>query len=599
MSDRGGKYGGLSREQLVALLEKRDREKKLGLVWERDEIEADLAVDANFIAATLVPELCEKPAPWRNLVIEGDNYDALRWLRMTMAGRIKCIYVDPPYNTGNKDWVYNDRYFSADDRWRHSTWLEFLYRRFTLARDLLTEDGVILVSINDENRAKLELMLDEALPGMRIGSFTWRTRAGTTGESPFFSQDNEYVLVLANKGFDFGGQRSDAKKYKNPDNDPRGPWISVALQTNKDLIERPNSYFPVAHPTNGSLHPCNPNRVWSFQLRGMETARGDTYEDLLDAGLIIFSNEKDFLFHKSIDDLRLAIREKRSHPYLRLDLPDLERWVGVKIGLGTVRKKQFLSQLKRDTRSVSSWIDTRKYAKSDGDRIVLGSDMTAGGTSAIQELFGRKVFNYAKPPSLISSLVQQCTSGDDIILDFFSGSATTAQAVMELNAGDQGERRFIMVSSTERTADEADKNLCRDITAERIRRLNASKDGAYVDLAAEFAYLRCREIDFTDLDYRDGLAPGEAWNALEALHGLPLTPHDPEQKWQAHEGEDIVLVQVDKIAADLTPYLQGLAGRRANVFVYAWAPGQVREAVGAVDFEIHGVRDALVRRFQQ
>ena len=100
-----GKYDDLTHAQLAELLEKRDRTKKLGLVWERDEIEADRAVDANFVACRIVPELSDKPAPWENLVIEGDNFDALRWLRMTHAGRVKCIYIDPPYNTGNQDWV--------------------------------------------------------------------------------------------------------------------------------------------------------------------------------------------------------------------------------------------------------------------------------------------------------------------------------------------------------------------------------------------------------------------------------------------------------------------------------------------------------------
>lgn len=101
-------YESLSQSQLVNLLRKRDNEKKLGLVWERDEIEADAAIDANFIACTLDTGLSDGAAPWRNLVIEGDNFDALRWLRMTYARRVKCIYIDPPYNTGNKDWVYND-----------------------------------------------------------------------------------------------------------------------------------------------------------------------------------------------------------------------------------------------------------------------------------------------------------------------------------------------------------------------------------------------------------------------------------------------------------------------------------------------------------
>ncbi len=162
------KYDDLSREQLLELLRKRDRTKKLGLVWERDEIEADNAVDANFVAATIIPELSDKPAPWRNMVIEGDNYDALRWLRMTMAGQIKCIYIDPPYNTGTTTWVYNDRYINPEDAYRQSAWLEFMFRRLSLARDLLAPSGVILVSINDEQRARLELLMDEVLPGMRL-----------------------------------------------------------------------------------------------------------------------------------------------------------------------------------------------------------------------------------------------------------------------------------------------------------------------------------------------------------------------------------------------------------------------------------------------
>jgi adenine-specific DNA-methyltransferase len=190
-------YDGLTREQLIQILEKRERAKKLGLVWERNEIEADKAVDANFVACTLDLKLCERTAPWSNLVIEGDNFDALRWLRIGFSGRVGCIYIDPPYNTGNKDWVYNDHYFDSNDRYRHSTWLEFLFRRLSLARDLLSEEGVILISINDENRARLELLADEALPGMRIGTFVWRTKDSSNDAERNFSSVHEHVLVYA------------------------------------------------------------------------------------------------------------------------------------------------------------------------------------------------------------------------------------------------------------------------------------------------------------------------------------------------------------------------------------------------------------------
>jgi adenine-specific DNA-methyltransferase len=131
-------YDTLSRGQLIALLKKRDAERRLGLVWERDEIDADKAIDRNFVVAELITDLCERPAPWENLVIEGDNYDALRWLRMTHRGQIKCIYIDPPYNTGNKDWVYNDDYVDANHRFRNSQWLEFLSSGSLIRRAMIT-----------------------------------------------------------------------------------------------------------------------------------------------------------------------------------------------------------------------------------------------------------------------------------------------------------------------------------------------------------------------------------------------------------------------------------------------------------------------------
>jgi adenine-specific DNA-methyltransferase len=264
------KYDDLTREQLVQLLEKRDRQKKLGLVWERDEIDADHALEAEFVAADLLPAKSDPSVAvigWPSLVIEGDNYDALRWLRMTMAGRIKCIYVDPPYNTGAKDWVYNDRYMTREDRWRHSTWLEFLYRRFALARDLLTEDGVILVSINDENRSKLELMLDEVLPGMRVGSLVWRTRTGgNEGGDHFLSDNHEHVLVYGMPGFRFGGSEKALSIYNNSDNDPRGAWTSGDLTINVSYTDRRagKGYYPIYDPDTDTYYPCNPDSVWRY-----------------------------------------------------------------------------------------------------------------------------------------------------------------------------------------------------------------------------------------------------------------------------------------------------------------------------------------------
>ncbi len=142
----------------------------------------------------------------RNLRIGGDNFDSLRLLRATCAGKMRVIYIDPPYNTGNKDWVDNDKFVGANDRWRHSQWLAFLYQRLTLARELLTGDGVIRVSINNENRDRLGLLMNEVFPGRRPGTITWRTRQGSNADqSCFLSVDHEHVLVYGNPGFNFNG----------------------------------------------------------------------------------------------------------------------------------------------------------------------------------------------------------------------------------------------------------------------------------------------------------------------------------------------------------------------------------------------------------
>lgn len=489
------KYDDLSREQLLELLKKRDRTKKLGLVWERDEIEADNAVDANFVAATIIPELSDKPAPWRNMVIEGDNYDALRWLRMTMAGQVKCIYIDPPYNTGAKDWVYNDHYANPEDAYFHSTWLEFLFRRLALARDLLAEDGVILVSINDDQRAKLELLMDEAMPGMRVGSFTWRTRTGGNDtKGAFLSDNHEHVLAYGKSGFRFSGTEKSFDLYRHWDEAKKDFYRTGGdLTQPKNMTERANSYYPLHDSSQDVWFPCNPDSVWRYASNVFGDAkkkiRTRFMEDFVADGYIHFPTEQRVVIWETMDQLMRAVRSgdvpsSGNAPFLREDTPNLDFWVGKRVGFGTPSLKRYKKELKAPTQPLSSWItpnfETDTLPKGDSNEIVAGTNMEAAKT--IKDVFGSKAFNYAKPVTLIRELVRQSTGPRDIVLDFFAGSASTAQAVMELNAEDGEARRLIMVSSTESTPDEPDKNICRDVTAERIRRLNASDNKKFADL---------------------------------------------------------------------------------------------------------------------
>ncbi len=258
-----GQLESLNESQLRRLLVEHLTKQKLGLTWEASAIERDAALNADLVLPRHCPAWSQNPeGGTRNLIIEGDNFDALRLLKATHAGKIRVIYIDPPYNTGNKDWVYNDHYVGANDRWRHSQWLEFLYRRLTLARDLLTPDGVIMVSINDENRARLELLLDEVMPGRRLGTITWRTRQGSNDASSYFlSVDHEHVLVYGNPAFSFNGFVKSYDAYGNSDKDPRGDWMSSDLTCPKDFKERSNLYYPVIDPKTGIAYPANLDRV--------------------------------------------------------------------------------------------------------------------------------------------------------------------------------------------------------------------------------------------------------------------------------------------------------------------------------------------------
>jgi adenine-specific DNA-methyltransferase len=514
----------LSAPQLRRLLTEHLTKQKLGLYWESSAIERDAALNANIVLPRLsepdshgLDKLAGPGTP--NLIIEGDNFDSLRLLKSTHAGKVRVIYIDPPYNTGNKDWVYNDRYVGQNDRWRHSQWLEFLYQRLMLAKDLLTQDGVIMVSINDENRARLELLMDEVLPGRRIGSFVWRSRTGgNDAKGAFFSDNHEHVLVFGNAGFRFTGDEKSYSMYRFQEGDR--VFRLSDLTSPKDMQERPNTYYPIHDSKTDIYYPCNPQRVWAYaskleinsRFSGDEAAikaainglRGDAIEDFAKKGLIWFPPNQRVETFESLEALRLAIAAKDvplsgKTALLFDDMPNLEFWVGKKVGYGRPQFKRFKEGLKNENQPISSWLTPRQedYTLVEGENLPLVGT-TEEGSKELQDLMGSKAFPYPKPRSLIQGLLAQASRPGDTVLDFFAGSGTTGHAVLALNAlePDQPARKFILCSSTEATAKESLKNLCRDVCAARIQKVIESD----TTLAHNsFAYLQL-----------DKLAPGDA-----------------------------------------------------------------------------------------
>lgn len=597
------KYDRYSKEELIKIIEERDRKPRLGLVWERDEIDHDRSLNQDFVALDLLPEFSCGDGPWHNLLIEGDNFDALRYLRMTHAGRVKCIYIDPPYNTGNKDFIYNDRFVDKDDAWKHSKWLEYLYRRLLLARDLLAEDGVLLVSINDENRAKLELLLDQALPGMRKGSFVWRCRTGgnDTGGS-FLSDNHEHVLVYGGATFRFSGDEKSYSMYRHQDGDRI--FRLDNLTSPKDLNERPNTYYPIHDTKTDIWYPCNPDSVWRFsskhKLKPGQKTRSDTMEDLIDKGLIWFPTNQRVETYPTMEALLTAIDagdvpKSTKTQLLRRDLPELESWVGKKIGFGRPAYKRYKETLKNENQPISSWLTPKSEADTvteDGNMPIVGT--TEEGTNLIREIFGSKAFSYPKPLSLIKNLIAQAVGPNDLVMDFFAGSGTTAQAVLELNREDEGERRFIMVSATEATADDPDKNICRDVCAERIRRVMAGYGGRE-GTGGDFAYLRVlrmpQEDVLTEIDH------SQVWTALQLIHRQSFMPFASGMALQEAISPDGGLVYATAISDDTADRIAALAAETTHLTVYTWQPGLLRERLAAQGITVEQIPQFLVNRF--
>ena len=633
MSDQK-RYDHLPHEALVALLERRDAFRPYGLVWEREGITPDRAANSDFVALDLDQALSTSAGAdggWRNLVIEGDNWDALRVLRLTYAARVRTILIDPPYNTGNRDFVYNDRFVGPQDRYRQSVWLEFLYRRLVVARDLLANDGVILACINDENRARLDLLMEQVFPGMRLGSFVWRTKdTNNSDKRRNWSGVHEHVLVYANPGFGFIGPDAGPGKFRLR---PGFGNVEVRLDpiTKSGTYKtRENTYYPIQNPVTGLWYPSAPNQVWRFwseaeierqrqnvlerpdedgSRRRKGTAKagtGPSMESYIRAGDIHFPVEtEEPFFYPDRAALDAAVasgnvpRDGRGRPLLRADIPRLDFWVGKPVARG--RLSRIVRRTAEDEaarRPVSSWIAGMSETIVDDDAQLLRSERQGAATVEIERLFGDQVFSFPKPTSLVRELVRATAGEGDLVLDFFAGSGTTGAAVLSLNAEDDAGRRFIMVSSTEATEAEPSKNLCRDVCAARLRKV-IDGQGSDEPVPGDFAYLRTRRIGWDDVVYE--LDDAAAWTLLQLRHGRTLQPFDPSIPLQvspphAEAPDDPAVAFAPSPTPEAAAALERLAGS-GPVVAFCPVPGVLRDALTVPGIAVEQVPGPLLAEF--
>jgi adenine-specific DNA-methyltransferase len=542
-------YDDYSREELLRELRLRDRRPHFGLVWERKEIEHEKAVNDDFVALDFDPELSCGVAPYRNLIIEGDNFDALRYLRMTHAGKIKCIYIDPPYNTGNRDFIYNDHFVDKEDSYRHSKWLEFMYRRLQLARDLLAEDGVIFVSIDDNEVFNLGLLMNQIFGEInQIATCVWQKRYSRENRGAI-GDAHEYLLVYAINPATFKQQRNkipptekQAAVYKNANNDPKGPWRVIPMTAQG---YRPNQMYEIVTPS-GVVHRPPEGRCWS-------TIESE-FNRMLAEGRIWFG------------------KEGKSQPGIIRYFDQVEGMIPW------------------------TWWPHEEVGHTDEAR------------KEIQSIFGTQTaFDTPKPVRLIERILRIATKPDDIILDFFAGSGTTAHAVMKLNAEDGGNRRYILVSSTEATDNEPDKNLCRDVCAERVRRVTQgyiNKKGvdvaglgvnASTGLSTGFAYLRTKRLPaetlFSSIDHE------AIWTALQLIHAESLSPFVTDVLIQQAIVENSTILYLPNINEAVLQSLNAVSATASTLVVYTWQPGLLRQHFDDDRLSFLPIPQFLVDRF--
>ena len=385
------KVSELENEKLKAEIERLKKElkkkKKYGLVWEEKPEEVVEMCKEKLPVLKEVKNkeiITDKDKPV-NLLIEGDNYHALSVLNYTHAKKVDVIYIDPPYNTGNKDFVFNDHYVDKEDAYRHSKWLSFMEKRLKLAKNLLKDTGVIFISIDDNEVAQLKLLMDNPdLFGENnfVDYIVWEKKSSAKGVPPVNMLVNVHEYIIAyqrSNKFSFLGEPRSLEGFSNPDNDPRGPWRNTNI---KSTVKDKSQVFTIIDPKTGNSF----TDTWAYSKKEIERLIKENY--------LIFPKNKN----------------------------------------GQVRKKEFYNEFKKENMPIkSSWglFDNQK------------------NTEMLKDILGDAIFLNPKPLDLLTYLLKSTIKEDAVVLDFMAGSGTTAHAVLKLNKEDGGSRKFILCTNNE------------------------------------------------------------------------------------------------------------------------------------------------------
>lgn len=405
----------------IADIEKDIKGKKYGLVFEEHKEAIDEILESNTPVLSEEKDLFIDNGGQMNFLLEGDNLASLQLLDKTHKGAIDIIYIDPPYNTGNKDFIYDDNYIGNDDSYQHSKWLSFMEKRILIAKRLLSKKGLIFISIDETELANLICLCNEIFNEDNFVSlFTRNSSSGEKTSIYNINKNQDYVLVYCCNSDEFKksriikGVKKTFEEFSNPDNDPKGPWKKDSLLIKIDGGRYGYARYGITNPyTNVTYYPPvyydeTNRKQWHY----IE----DTFNKLKEEGKVVFEKQE----------------KKNGYAFYI---------------------KKYLSEVQKEYSNVNSLF------------LISPEYQNTKGTKILKDIFQKNnVFSYSKPVSLIQDLVALIDNSNATILDFFAGSGTTGHAVMKLNAEDGGNRKFILCTNNE-------NNICRDVTYERIKRV--------------------------------------------------------------------------------------------------------------------------------
>jgi adenine-specific DNA-methyltransferase len=456
--------------------------KKYGLVWEKHEEAVDVKMKDYIPVFTEdhEREITAAPGEGYNFLLEGDNLHSLKLLEKTHKGKIDVIYIDPPYNTGDTSFRYDDTYVTKEDGYRHSKWLSFMYERLRIARSLLSSEGLIFISIDDHEAPTLTLLCNEIFgEENHVETVIWKNKYGAGAKTVGFISVHEYILCYSKERISDLTSELDSESqaaYKKKDNkyNRRGGYLTQPLMT-QSLGDRPNLMYSIEH--NGDTIVPRKQWVWSKD-RLLNAIANDEVE---------FNKQKD--------------------------------------GTYSVRAKKYL-------------IDENGNMRRGKPLSILNGPFTQDGTKEIRDIFGSEdIFKFSKPSELIRYFISFAVNGhlnkNAIVLDFFAGSGTTAQAVLEQNKRDGGHRTFILCTNNE-------DNICETVTYERIKRvINGYKNKNGIP-----ANLKYYKTDFVarDEEYLSDALLKHITEMIQLENGIKL------------DGKKYLMILTDEQADDLSAH---------------------------------------------